>query len=264
MEDAEDPDESAARRGLLAEAPWAAERPALQDGGVPDRQRPRRLRPVRRRRPSSASSRPRSSRSARRTCSPRPSGTRAVLAASPLQLRRLPRAVPLLHQRRGHLVPRRPPPAEPLAPRRRLPHARAPCARCSAATSTPTALACQRYPNDTTRLRPYQIEANTAIEQAIADRKRQMLVAMATGTGKTFTMVNQIYRLMKSGVGQRDPVPGGSPRAGRPGRPRLRLVRGRAGPEVRQDLRGLQPALPARRISATTRSSIPRCCPPPT
>src|SRR5450756_319300 len=30
-----------------------------------------------------------------------------------------------------------------------------------------------------------------------------MLVAMATGTGKTFTMVNEVYRLMKSGVGQR-------------------------------------------------------------
>ena len=30
-----------------------------------------------------------------------------------------------------------------------------------------------------------------------------MLVAMATGTGKTFTMVNQVYRLMKSGVAQR-------------------------------------------------------------
>jgi len=53
------------------------------------------------------------------------------------------------------------------------------------------------------RLRPYQIEANEAVEQAIADRKRLMLLAMATGTGKTFTMVNQVYRLMKSGVGRR-------------------------------------------------------------
>ncbi len=58
-------------------------------------------------------------------------------------------------------------------------------------------------PNAYPRLRPYQIEANTAIEQAIADRKRQMLVAMATGTGKTFTLVNEAYRLMKSGVGKR-------------------------------------------------------------
>jgi type I restriction enzyme, R subunit len=57
--------------------------------------------------------------------------------------------------------------------------------------------------NNHSRLRPYQIEANTAIEQAITGRKRLMLVAMATGTGKTFTLVNEVYRLMKSGVGQR-------------------------------------------------------------
>src|SRR5260370_33899 len=37
-------------------------------------------------------------------------------------------------------------------------------------------------PNQLSYLRPYQVEANTAIEQAIAGRKRQMLVAMATGT----------------------------------------------------------------------------------
>lgn len=53
------------------------------------------------------------------------------------------------------------------------------------------------------RLRPYQIEANQAIDEAIAERKRLMLLAMATGTGKTFTMVNQMYRLMKSGAGRR-------------------------------------------------------------
>ncbi len=58
-------------------------------------------------------------------------------------------------------------------------------------------------PNDHPRIRPYQREANTAIEEAIAKRKRQMLVAMATGTGKTFTMVNEVYRLMKSGVAKR-------------------------------------------------------------
>jgi type I restriction enzyme R subunit len=52
-------------------------------------------------------------------------------------------------------------------------------------------------------LRPYQIEACQAMEQAICDRKRQMLVAMATGTGKTFTLVNEVYRLLKSGAGRR-------------------------------------------------------------
>ena len=58
-------------------------------------------------------------------------------------------------------------------------------------------------PNSHPRLRPYQVESNTAIEAAIAQRKREMLVAMATGTGKTFTMVNQVYRLMKSEVAKR-------------------------------------------------------------
>jgi type I restriction enzyme, R subunit len=58
-------------------------------------------------------------------------------------------------------------------------------------------------PNDHPMLRPYQFETNAAVEQAAADRKRQMLLAMATGTGKTFTMVNQVYRFMKSGVAKR-------------------------------------------------------------
>lgn len=60
-----------------------------------------------------------------------------------------------------------------------------------------------RNRNDHPLIRDYQVEANDAIEQAIADRKRRMLIAMATGTGKTFTMVNQTYRLMKSGVARR-------------------------------------------------------------
>lgn len=66
--------------------------------------------------------------------------------------------------------------------------------------------ACQQLIANTNwheRLRPYQIEANQAVEEAIADHKRQMLMAMATGTGKTFTMVNQVYRLMKAGVAKR-------------------------------------------------------------
>jgi len=61
----------------------------------------------------------------------------------------------------------------------------------------------ESHANDHSWLRPYQIEANDAIEKAVADRKRLMLVAMATGTGKTFTLVNQVYRLMKSGAGRR-------------------------------------------------------------
>jgi type I restriction enzyme R subunit len=50
---------------------------------------------------------------------------------------------------------------------------------------------------------PFQIEAIEAMEQAIIDRRRHMLVAMATGTGKTVTIVNLIYRLMKSGYAKR-------------------------------------------------------------
>ena len=52
-------------------------------------------------------------------------------------------------------------------------------------------------------LRPYQREANEAIEEAVRLRKRKMLVMMATGTGKTVMTVSEIYRLMKSGVARR-------------------------------------------------------------
>lgn len=61
----------------------------------------------------------------------------------------------------------------------------------------------RRSPNSHPLLRPYQAGANAGIENAIADRKRHLLVAMATGTGKTFTMVNQAYRLLKSGAAKR-------------------------------------------------------------
>jgi type I restriction enzyme R subunit len=67
-------------------------------------------------------------------------------------------------------------------------------------TATARAVA---MPHDHPLLRPYQKDANAAMEHAIADRKRDLLVAMATGTGKTYTLVNQIYRLMKSGVAKR-------------------------------------------------------------
>src|SRR5581483_405232 len=52
-------------------------------------------------------------------------------------------------------------------------------------------------------LRPYQREANLAIEDLIRQRKRKLLVPMATGTGKTVMTVSEIYRLMKSGVARR-------------------------------------------------------------
>jgi len=58
-------------------------------------------------------------------------------------------------------------------------------------------------PHDNQKLRPYQRDANAAVEKAIAERKRNLLIAMATGTGKTLSLVNEIYRLMKSGVAKR-------------------------------------------------------------
>lgn len=64
-----------------------------------------------------------------------------------------------------------------------------------------------QLPHDHPRLRPYQKDANAAVEKkAIAERKRALLVAMATGTGKTFTLVDKVYRLMKSGVAKRVPT----------------------------------------------------------
>jgi type I restriction enzyme, R subunit len=48
------------------------------------------------------------------------------------------------------------------------------------------------------RLRPYQRNCILAVEQAILDGKRDMMVAMATGTGKTFLTVAQTYRLLES------------------------------------------------------------------
>lgn len=58
-------------------------------------------------------------------------------------------------------------------------------------------------PIDNPHLRKYQKEAIESIEKNIFERKRNMLVAMATGTGKTYTIVNLIYRLMKSGCAKR-------------------------------------------------------------
>lgn len=66
--------------------------------------------------------------------------------------------------------------------------------------------ACQKLlaiPNEYPFGRQYIKDAHAAIEQAIADRRRQMLVAMATGTGKTYATVYQTYRLMKAGVARR-------------------------------------------------------------
>jgi type I restriction enzyme R subunit len=57
--------------------------------------------------------------------------------------------------------------------------------------------------NEHTFLRPYQFEAIEKIEEALLGGRRRMLVAMATGTGKTFTAISLLYRLLKSGFAKR-------------------------------------------------------------
>lgn len=58
-------------------------------------------------------------------------------------------------------------------------------------------------PIDNPHSRKYQKEAIESIEKNIFERNRNMLVAMPIGTGKTYTIVNLIYRLMKSGRAKR-------------------------------------------------------------
>lgn len=58
-------------------------------------------------------------------------------------------------------------------------------------------------PINTPRLRPYQKEAIQAFENNLDEGKRLMLLAMATGTGKTFTTVNLVYRMLASGYAKR-------------------------------------------------------------
>lgn len=53
------------------------------------------------------------------------------------------------------------------------------------------------------RLRPYQREAITKVEEALAKHRRNLMLAMATGTGKTFTIAALLYRLLASGYAKR-------------------------------------------------------------
>ncbi len=53
------------------------------------------------------------------------------------------------------------------------------------------------------RLRDYQRRCTVATEGAIIGGRRELLVAMATGTGKTFLTVAQIYRLLESQFARR-------------------------------------------------------------
>lgn len=49
------------------------------------------------------------------------------------------------------------------------------------------------------RLRPYQVTAIQKVEEAVESGRREILLAMATGTGKTRMAIGLIYRLIKSG-----------------------------------------------------------------
>ena len=55
----------------------------------------------------------------------------------------------------------------------------------------------QMPPLLTAALWPPQIEAITNLEQSFADNRPRALIQMATGSGKTFTAVNFVYRLIK-------------------------------------------------------------------
>jgi len=52
-------------------------------------------------------------------------------------------------------------------------------------------------------LRPYQKDAVLKVEEAIISKQRSMLLAMATGTGKTRTVIALMYRLLKASVFKR-------------------------------------------------------------
>ena len=56
----------------------------------------------------------------------------------------------------------------------------------------------EKEPFDFLGLRYYQINAIHAVEQKLAEGKREMLLAMATGTGKTRTITGLIHRFLKA------------------------------------------------------------------
>ncbi len=58
-------------------------------------------------------------------------------------------------------------------------------------------------PLDETGLWEVQHRAITALESSLADARPRALIQMATGSGKTFTAVNEVYRLLKFGGAKR-------------------------------------------------------------
>jgi type I restriction enzyme R subunit len=59
------------------------------------------------------------------------------------------------------------------------------------------------HSNNIDKLYPFQKTAIEKVEDGLAQNKRRMMLAMATGSGKTFTTVSLIYRLIKSGYARR-------------------------------------------------------------
>lgn len=51
---------------------------------------------------------------------------------------------------------------------------------------------------DYLKLRPYQVEAIKSVEESLEEKKCEILLAMATGTGKTRMAIGLIYRLIKA------------------------------------------------------------------
>ncbi len=61
----------------------------------------------------------------------------------------------------------------------------------------------EQYSLITDKLWPAQVEAIRNLEHSFAEDKPRALIQMATGSGKTFTAVNFVYRLIKHGKAKR-------------------------------------------------------------
>ncbi len=197
-------------------------------------------------RPASASSKPRSSASARRTCSSRPNGTPGA-SGSPFDFGGF--RVPFLYSTNGEVIwfhdVR-----HPLNRSRRIADFHTPAAlqemlgrdfdaACQKllATANQYPLAAAVHQGGQRRHRAGHRRPQAANARRDGHRHREDL-----HDGEPGLPADEVRRRPAHSL------PGGPPGAGRPGRQRLRVFRARAGPEVRQDLRGLQPAIPPRRL----------------
>jgi type I restriction enzyme R subunit len=72
-----------------------------------------------------------------------------------------------------------------------------------------------KFPRWTPGLRDCQVNAITNLEQSLSQNKPRALVQMATGSGKTFTAITSVYRLLKPPVREARALPGGHQEPGR-------------------------------------------------